>query len=156
MGTSLEGVSDYGGMEPTLASNTDRERVVARLADAHVDGRLTVEELDELTGRAHAARTLADLDVVVAGLPRMPAVADAPAAPPARTGQPYTGGQIAGAVALTVIVPLGRLVGLVVALSLLRGEHLPERRRLLVTWATTCAIVLAIEVLAVLIFVVHL
>jgi len=42
----------------TLASNADRDRVVARLAEAHVDGRLTVEELEELhpglEGKDHA------------------------------------------------------------------------------------------------------
>ena len=38
---------------------------------------------------------------------------------------------------------------------MLRGERLPERRRLLRVWATACALVLTIEVLAVLIFVVH-
>jgi Domain of unknown function (DUF1707) len=54
---------------PTLASNSDRERIVARLADAHIDGRLTVEELERLTGDAHAARTLGDLDLVCANLP---------------------------------------------------------------------------------------
>ena len=142
-------------MEPTLASNADRERIVARLAEAHVEGRLTVEELDELTGRAHAARTVQDLDVVVAGLPRSPAVAP-PAAPPAARPDRYSGGQIAAAVALTVIPPAGRLIGLIVALSLLRGETLPERRRLLRTWALVCAVILTLEVIAILVFVVGL
>ena len=64
---------------------------------------------------------------------------------------PYTGGQIAGAVALTVFVPLGRLIGLVLALSLLRDERLPERRRMLRVWASTCAVVLTIEVLTIII-----
>jgi len=148
-------VADYRGMEPTLASTADRERVVARLAEAHVEGRLTVEELDELTGRAHAARTLEELDAVAAGLPQPPA-APAPAAPPAPRPDGYSGGQIAGAVALTVFVPFGRLVGLILALSLLRGEGLPERRRLLRTWALVCAAVLTLEVVAVLVFVVKL
>lgn len=133
-------------MEPTLASNADRERVVARLAEAHVDGRLTVEELDDLTGRAHTARTLADLDGVVAGLPHPPA--PAAAALPAPRPPSFSAGQIAGAVALTIVAPAGRLVGLVVALSLLRGETLPDRRRLLRTWATVCAVVLTLEVIA--------
>lgn len=148
-------MADYRGMEPTLASNADRERAVARLAEAHVEGRLTVEELDELTGRAHTARTLDDLDAVVAGLPRPPAVPPA-APPPAPRAEAYTGGQIAQAVALTVLVPAGRLIGLIVALSLLRGESLPERRRLLRTWAVACAVVLTIEVIAVLVLVVGL
>ena len=138
---------------PTLASNSDRERVVARLAEAHVEGRLTVEELDHLTGEAHAARTLSDLDLVCANLPAMGV------APPARAEvearRPFSGGQIAGATALTLLVPAGRLIGLVIALSLLRGETLPERRRLLQTWAGVCAVVLVLEIVAVLVFVVH-
>lgn len=142
-------------MEPTLASNADRERVVARLAEAHVEGRLTVDELDELTGRAHAARTLADLDLVVSGLPRPPAPMPA-AAPPAARPAAYSGGQVAAAVALTVIAPAGRLIGLIVALALLRGEQLPDRRRLLRAWAVTCAVVLTVEVVALLVFVVGL
>lgn len=147
-------MADYGGMdETTLASNADRERVVARLADAHVEGRLTVEELDALSGAAHSARTLRELDLLVADLPRAPAVAGGrPGAPaPSPAAAPYTGGQIAAATALTVIAPMGRLVGLVVALSLMRDEQLPERRRLLRVWASTCAVVLTIEVLAILV-----
>ena len=48
--------------ESTLASTADRERAVARLADAHVEGRLTVEELEALTGAAQTARTVRDLE----------------------------------------------------------------------------------------------
>jgi len=137
-----------------LASNADRERVVARLAEAHVDGRLTVDELDHLTGEAHAARTRSDLDLVCANLP---AVGMAPPVPAEVAAQhPFTGGQIAGATALTLLVPAaGRLIGLIIALSLLRGETLPERRRLLQTWAAVCAVVLVLEIVAVLVFVVH-
>jgi hypothetical protein len=143
--------------ESTLASTADRERVVARLADAHVEGRLTVEELEALTGAAHTARTVSELERVVANLPAAPAaaVAERPAAALAAPPGPYTGGQIAGATALTVLVPAGRLIGLIVALSMMRGEVVPERRRLLRVWATTCAAVLMLEVLAVLIFVIH-
>ena len=136
-----------------LASNADRERVVARLAEAHVDGRLTVDELDHLTGEAHAARTRSDLDLVCANLP---AVGVAPPVPAEVAAQhPFSGGQIAGATALTLLVPAGRLIGLIIALSLLRGETLPERRRLLQTWAAVCAVVLVLEIVAVLVFVVH-
>ena len=136
-----------------LASNADRERVVARLAEAHVDGRLTVDELDHLTGEAHAARTRSDLDLVCANLPAVGVAPPVPAEGDAR--RPFTGGQIGGATALTLLVPAGRLIGLVIALSLLRGETLPERRRLLQTWAAVCAAVLVLEIVAVLVFVVH-
>ena len=136
----------------TLASNRDRDRVVARLADAHIDGRLTVEELDRLTGEAHAARTLGDLDLVCANLPGGEVAAPGRAEVEARG--PYGAGQIAGMVALTIILPLGRLIGLVTALALLRGETHPDRRRMLTTWAYVCAAVLAVEIVAIIVFVV--
>ena len=138
----------------TLASNGDRERVVGRLAEAHVDGRLTVEELDHLTGEAHAARTLRDLDLVCANLPG--AAVARPAAAEVDLRGFYSGGQIAGMTALTIVAPMGRLIGLVIALSLLRDERLPERRRMLLTWAYACAAVLAVAIVAILVFVVHL
>jgi hypothetical protein len=135
----------------TLASNSDRERVVARLAEAHVEGRLTVGELERLSGEAHAARTLADLDLVCADLPG--AEPARPATAPVSPREPYSGGQIAGMAALTVLLPMGRLIGLVTALALLRGETLPERRRMLRTWAYVCTAVFVVEIV-ILVFVV--
>jgi hypothetical protein len=55
--------------------------------------------------------------------------------------------------ALTVLLPMGRLIGLVTALALLRGESHPERRRMLRTWAYACAALLAVEIV-ILVFVV--
>jgi hypothetical protein len=136
----------------TLASNTDRERVVARLAEAHVEGRLSVEELDRLTGEAHAARTLGDLDLVCADLPGGEVAR--PDRAPISLREPYSGVQIAGMAALTIVLPMGRLIGLVTALALLRGESHPERRRMLRTWAYVCAVALAVEIVALLVFVV--
>jgi DUF1707 SHOCT-like domain len=136
----------------TLASTTDRERVVARLAEAHVEGRLTVEELDRLTGEAHAARTLGELDIVCADLPGSEVARPAPAEIDVRG--PYGAGQIAGMTALTILLPMGRLIGLVVALSLLRGERHPQRRRMLQTWAYARAALLAVEIVALIVFVV--
>ena len=52
------------------ASDADRERVAGRLRDHTVAGRLTTEELDERSGRAFAARTLGELDTLLADLPR--------------------------------------------------------------------------------------
>jgi hypothetical protein len=59
------------------ASDTDREQFV--------EGRLTVEELEERTERAYAARTLGDLDALGGDLPprRRPAAAPAPGTAPA-------------------------------------------------------------------------
>lgn len=51
------------------ASDDERDRAVAQLRDASVQGRLTLEELAERTGRAHQARTRAELQAVLADLP---------------------------------------------------------------------------------------
>jgi hypothetical protein len=50
------------------ASDADRERVVAVLADAAADGRLTLEEHTERVARAYSARTLGDLAELTADL----------------------------------------------------------------------------------------
>jgi Predicted membrane protein len=51
------------------ASDTDREQAVARLRDASVEGRLTLEEFTERMTTAYDARTHAELDVLVHDLP---------------------------------------------------------------------------------------
>jgi hypothetical protein len=50
------------------ASDADRDRVVAVLADAAADGRLTLEEHTERVARAYSARTLGDLAELTADL----------------------------------------------------------------------------------------
>ena len=52
------------------ASDADRERVVAVLAQAAGDGRISLEEHAERTQRAYAARTLGDLAVLTEDLAR--------------------------------------------------------------------------------------
>lgn len=52
------------------ASDADREFVAGRLSDHAAAGRLTTEELDERSGQAFAARTLGELDTLLADLPR--------------------------------------------------------------------------------------
>jgi hypothetical protein len=51
-------------------SDADRDRAVAELSEHFEAGRLTVEELDERTGRALRARTEKDLADVFSDLPR--------------------------------------------------------------------------------------
>ena len=51
------------------ASDADRERVVEELRAHAGDGRLDLEELEERTSAALAAKTLADLQAVKADLP---------------------------------------------------------------------------------------
>ncbi|MFG1947953.1 DUF1707 domain-containing protein [Nonomuraea sp. NPDC048826] len=43
------------------ASDADRERIAQVLQEAHADGRLTIEELEERLGTLYAARTLGEL-----------------------------------------------------------------------------------------------
>jgi hypothetical protein len=60
-----------------LASHADRDRVVEVLRTAAGDGRLTADELDQRLEAALTARTLADLEPLLAGLPTT-AAAEAP------------------------------------------------------------------------------
>jgi class 3 adenylate cyclase len=55
------------------ASHADRERVVQELRTAAGDGRLTPEELDDRLEAALTARTLEELDPLLADLARVPA-----------------------------------------------------------------------------------
>ncbi|MEU7831665.1 DUF1707 domain-containing protein [Nonomuraea sp. NPDC049129] len=50
------------------ASDDDRERFVQVLQDAHADGRLMLDELEERLGVVYAARTLGELAAVTADL----------------------------------------------------------------------------------------
>jgi hypothetical protein len=52
-----------------LVSDADRERGIALLRDAVVDGRLTLEEFSERVGAAQLARTEQYLDALIADLP---------------------------------------------------------------------------------------
>lgn len=56
--------------DPKLrASDDDRERAVTLLQEHHAAGRLTAEEFNERIDRAYAARTLGELDELMADLP---------------------------------------------------------------------------------------
>jgi uncharacterized protein DUF1707 len=58
------------GNRSIRASDADREAVASALRDHAVAGRLTTEELGERIGRALSARTIGELDALVADLPR--------------------------------------------------------------------------------------
>jgi Domain of unknown function (DUF1707) len=70
------------------ASDADRERAAAALREHLAAGRLTIEEFDERLDRAYAAKTLGELDEIMADLPatdlvQLPAASlDHPAADP--------------------------------------------------------------------------
>jgi hypothetical protein len=52
------------------ASDADRDRTVAALREHLAAGRLTTEEFDERLDKAYAAKTLGELDGLMADLPR--------------------------------------------------------------------------------------
>lgn len=52
------------------ASDADREAVIARLARALAEGRISVAEFDERAQTAYAATTLPELNLLMADLPR--------------------------------------------------------------------------------------
>jgi len=77
----------------TRASDADRDRTTAALQEHLVAGRLTKDEFDERLGQVYAAKTLGELDEVMADLPaadfgQLPGASLRPSAdrlPPARS-----------------------------------------------------------------------
>jgi len=64
-------MAQYGHYDRSLrAADSDREAVADILREQHVAGRLDNDELQERIDRCYAAKTYADLDAVVADLPR--------------------------------------------------------------------------------------
>jgi Domain of unknown function (DUF1707) len=58
--------------DPIRASDSDREVVVDVLRDAYTAGRITMEEFDERTSSAYAAKTWGDLRKLTVDLPVQP------------------------------------------------------------------------------------
>jgi hypothetical protein len=86
------------------ASDADRDRVVSLLREHHAEGRLTAEEFHQRLDRALEARTLGELDELLADLPgidlyRLPAAGIRPVPPgagprrPGRSGAERRGGE---------------------------------------------------------------
>jgi len=73
--------------DPRLrASDADRERTVQLLREHHAEGRLDVDEFHERLNAAYAAKTVGDLDEILADLPgidlyRLPSAGLRPAPP---------------------------------------------------------------------------
>jgi hypothetical protein len=64
-----------------LAGDAEREQVLARLRDACVDGRLTLQEFSTRTASALAARTRGQLRELIADLAATPAIPARPSMP---------------------------------------------------------------------------
>ena len=59
-----------GGRDPSLrAADADRETIAERLRRSHAEGRLDVQEFQDRIDRCYQAKTLGDLDELVADLP---------------------------------------------------------------------------------------
>ncbi|WP_328304971.1 DUF1707 SHOCT-like domain-containing protein [Actinomycetospora sp. NBC_00405] len=85
-------------------ADADRERVAARLGEAHAEGRLTLAEYDERVRAAHGAVVGSDL---------LPLTADLPAEAPVRSGgavRPGAPSPIRAAVAVWAVVSVINLV----------------------------------------------
>jgi hypothetical protein len=67
-----ESVYDTGPRPDLRASDAERERVAAFLRDQAAEGRLDHDELDERVGKAYAAKTVRELQALIADLPRAP------------------------------------------------------------------------------------
>ena len=59
---------------PIRASDQERESVVDVLRDAYTEGRLTLDEFEERTSVAYAAKTRTDLRELTADLPAQPLI----------------------------------------------------------------------------------
>jgi len=136
-----------------LASNEDRARAVSRLQQAQVEGRLTVEELASRVEAAQHARTVGDLESVLTGLPRAPAVHAAYS--PIAAAEGYGAGAMLAVALVTLLVPFADLVGLVVALAKLQDERVPARRSQLRLWAMGSGALVLLKVLVLLLVVAH-
>jgi hypothetical protein len=79
-------MSDSPDHRPELRiSDTDRDRAAEVLREAHAEGRITVDELDERLTSVYSAKTFADLVPVTRDLPATRAVAAADPGTPARS-----------------------------------------------------------------------
>jgi hypothetical protein len=105
------GAGDRGHLR---ASHADREQVIGVLKAAFVAGMLAKDEFDARVSQAFASRTYAELAVVTADLPAMPAAAQPPRPARARGEQPVlrartvmmaTTALYAGVWAFTVLPP---------------------------------------------------
>ena len=62
----------WSGRNQMRASDADREQVVTELANHHVQGRLSADELSERSQLAYGAKTTGELEGVLADLPGRP------------------------------------------------------------------------------------
>jgi hypothetical protein len=94
-----------GRYQHMRASSADRERTIRVLQKSFVEGRLTLDELDERLGQALVSRAFHELMAVIADLPvgpfgRLPAH---PRTPPFQRRQPALAPLVAALIWLAVV-----------------------------------------------------
>ena len=103
---------------PIRASDKERESVVDVLRDAYADGRLTLDEFEERTSAAYAAKTWTELRELTADLPVQPPLgadlyhrpqdarpqAGPPAARPQRAGRDHPLGRLLPVVFVWILI----------------------------------------------------
>ena len=72
----------------TRASDADRDQTAAALREHLASGRLTIEEFDQRLDQAYAAKTLGELDVLMADLPQADVVQLPKSSPPGSVASP--------------------------------------------------------------------
>lgn len=95
-------------------SDADRDRAISELSEHFQAGRLTVEELEDRTGQALAARTARELADLFTDLPRQKPPVPSAAPAPVRTGS----FPLARIPAVPIVV-----LAVIVLTSLLSGHH---------------------------------
>lgn len=71
------------------ASDGDREKIVSRLRDAHIEGRLSADEFDDRLNAAYGAQTYGELEPLIRDIP----VIRATQQPAQQVAQPSPAGQ---------------------------------------------------------------
>jgi hypothetical protein len=141
------------GEPPMRASDADRERTAALLREHHAVGRLTAEEFSDRVDRVFIARTVGDLDALLADLPaidlyQLPAASIRPAArPKARGGSALErrdGGallprSVAGWLTWTAASSLLLIIWLSVGIASGGAAWLPWFLLIVIPWALTIA-----------------
>jgi hypothetical protein len=90
------------------ASDNDREGVVAALREAFTEGRLTLDEFDERTSAAYAAKTWGDLRALTDDLPSPP-VLSVQGGQPGHEPEPKRGLDVGDQAASPVLPPMSRV-----------------------------------------------
>lgn len=79
------------------ASDEDRDRAASLLREHHAAGRLTAEEFSERLDKAYSAKTLGDIDEIMADLPAIDLYRLPDASLPRRGSQPGSGSLVEAA-----------------------------------------------------------